>query len=562
MNAALLIASSLLLRTVGIFFNAFVSAKVGAAAMGLYSLITSVYFFATTFATSGVNLAATRLVAEALVTGGKARARASVIRCCLYALFFGSIATAGLMLGANFIGGVLLDDVRTIKSIRIFAISLVPIALTSCLSGYFNAVKRTYKNATASVFEQGVRIAGTTLLLLLLADDGMESACIALVLGGAVAEVLSFLFMFIQFLHDRACHLKKEKKGLRDGEEKEITSSMLKITLPVAVSSYIRAGLVTIEHILVPRGLRRSGADRDAALASYGTVHGMSLPIVFFPAAVTGAFASLLIPEMAECLASGNEKRKSYIASRVVRLALIYSICTAGIMISFSSSLGNVIYKSEDAGMYIRMLAPLIPVMYLDSAVDSMLKGLGKQVYSMGVNIADAFVSVILVWLLLPGMGIKGYIISIYACELLNDILSVYKLLTITSFRFNIISTIVKPFLSITAASFLSGVFMRGITQYASHVIEMSSGLSLAVAIILTVLFYIIIMRIIKGIKNEDIEWVKGIFREQGAGRRGQETGSSGQGAGGRAQGAGRRGQETGSSGQGAGSRRQFTVHN
>ena len=47
----------------------------------------------------------------------------------------------------------------------------------------------------------------------------------------------------------------------------------------------------------------------------------------------------------------------------------------------------TVIYPGTDAGRYIRLLAPLIPVMYIDTTVDSMLKGLGEQLYCMTVSI-------------------------------------------------------------------------------------------------------------------------------------------------------------------------------
>ena len=75
-----------------------------------------------------------------------------------------------------------------------------------------------------------------------------------------------------------------------------------------------------------------------------------------------------------------------------------------------------------------RMLAPLVPVMYLDGATDAILKGLNLQVYSMGVNIVDSSLSVALVLLLVPRMGIMGYMVTVYAAETLNMSLSVGRL--------------------------------------------------------------------------------------------------------------------------------------
>ena len=40
--------------------------------------------------------------------------------------------------------------------------------------------------------------------------------------------------------------------------------------------------------------------------------------------------------------------------------------------------------------------------MYVDMVVDGCLKGLGQQVWSMGINILDAALGVVLVYTLLP----------------------------------------------------------------------------------------------------------------------------------------------------------------
>ena len=51
-NAMLLTAASLLMRTVGVSFQVYISNRAGAEAMGLFSLMSGVYGFALTLATS------------------------------------------------------------------------------------------------------------------------------------------------------------------------------------------------------------------------------------------------------------------------------------------------------------------------------------------------------------------------------------------------------------------------------------------------------------------------------------------------------------------------------
>ena len=82
-NSLLLSLAAIIMRAVGVSFSVWISNRVGAEVMGLYSLCIGVWGFALTLATSGVNLATTRTVAEALRNGeesGGGTARAARVR--------------------------------------------------------------------------------------------------------------------------------------------------------------------------------------------------------------------------------------------------------------------------------------------------------------------------------------------------------------------------------------------------------------------------------------------------------------------------------------------------
>ena len=48
----------------------------------------------------------------------------------------------------------------------------------------------------------------------------------------------------------------------------------------------------------------------------------------------------------------------------------------------------------DRAAFYIRLLAPLVVIMYFDEIVDAILKGLNEQVRVVGINILDTLVAV------------------------------------------------------------------------------------------------------------------------------------------------------------------------
>jgi len=507
LNAIILCAVSLIMRTVGVSFNVYVSNKAGAESMGLYSLLSGVYGFAVTFATSGINLATMRLVAGALGKNDKSEALAALRRCVAYCLFFASVATVFLFFGAKIIGYTLLGDSRTVLSLRILSITLIPISLSSAFNGYFTAVRRVYKNAAIQICEQAIKIFSVSFLLTLLLPRGIEFACAALALGGGISEIASFFISFIAFLIDKKKNIGERSENRSFGY---LTKELLKTALPIASSAYVRSGLISIEHMLIPVGLEKNGLSRSSALSLYGIIQSMVLPIVLFPSALISSFSGLLVPELTECAVKKNHRQIRYICERSIQLALIFSIGTAGIMICFSQELGAVIYPKESTSTYIKMLAPLIPIMYLDTTVDHMLKGLGEQFYSMVVNIADSMLSVILVWFLLPRLGIVGYIVTIYVTELINASFSTVRLMKKSSFKTHLVKWVVKPLICIIGATCVAHMCFEA---FGGNLF--SPPVNLIFHILSTTVIYVLLLRVTNAFDKDDMAWAMGILRDR-----------------------------------------------
>ncbi len=503
-NAITLTLTALLMRGVSVAFNVYISNKVGAEAIGLYSLLSSVYGFALTLATSGISLAVTRMVAEALGHNNDKLIRVSMRKCIGYALLFGFLSSALLLTLSDPLGTHWLDDPRTVMPLRLMAFTLPLIALCSAMNGYFTAVRRVSKNALSQIIEQGIKIGVTVALLTVVFPSGIESACTALVLGGAASELFSFVFMLILYISDKKRYLTQNGEAVPD---KKVTRRLLGIALPVAFSTYARSGLLTIEHALIPAGLRKNGSSREHSLAVYGTLTGMVMPVILFPSALISSFAGMTIPELAECLARGHTRRIKYICERVFQLSLIFSIGVSAVLICFSGELGQVIYGSEDASLYIKLLAPLVPAMYLDSTTDAMLKGLGEQFYSMNINIIDAAISTALVYFLLPRYGIEGYIFIIFLMEILNFALSATRLMGKTGLRPRVFLWVIKPLLCAVVSAIISNLIFTRIGG--------SGAIALIFHIAVNISIYIILLLLTRTLDREDTKWIAGIFSRQ-----------------------------------------------
>ena len=92
LHTSAMTATSLLMRSIALAFQVYVAGKIGAAGIGLFQLVMSVYTLATTVAVSGVRLAATRLIAQQVGRRDDAAIRRATGCAMGYSAFFGTAA--------------------------------------------------------------------------------------------------------------------------------------------------------------------------------------------------------------------------------------------------------------------------------------------------------------------------------------------------------------------------------------------------------------------------------------------------------------------------------------
>ena len=461
-NGIILTAASLLARVIMVSFNAYIAGKIGAEGMGLYTLVMSVYSLAVTVAISGMSLACTRLVAEEQGIGNHFGIRYSVKTCVGFGLLFGLVSATVIFVFADFIGNTLLQNEKTVISLRALSVCLPFLSVSSILNGYFTSVGRIAKSCAVSFAELFTRILVVSLFLNVVFPKTMEFSCFSVVLGGTIAEVMSCVYYAVIYKIDSRRYKAK-------GTSKGIKGRILKIAIPVALSSYLKSGLSTIKHILIPIQLKKSGLSSSHALSQYGIINGMVMPVIMFPSAIIMSFSSLILPEFSQLYVNQNSAKIKDSISKTFKITLIFSIGVTAIFIYYSKFLGMWIYKSAEAGVFIRLIAPLTAIMYLDTVVDSILKGINQQVGVVKINIIDTLACIVLIYFILPAYSTIGYIFVIFVSEILNGYLSVSMLIKETEFEMKFINWILKP----CTSAFITGLCLQYI-KIPNEILSMS----------------------------------------------------------------------------------------
>jgi len=433
-NTLILLFSSIILQIINAYFSIYISNTIGEEAVGVFSLLMSVYAFGITLASAGINIATTRVVSEELAANDEIGSKKISSRCVYFSLIFGICASFIFFIISDFITKKCLHSQISKNVIYLICIALPFISMSSAINGYFTAVRRVYKNAISKFFEEFIKILCTAIFLGFIMPKGINYACYSLILADVISEVLSFFALYILYKLDK-------KQNLLESRYKDIDSynkRILRITIPVALTSYLRSGLSTIKQLLIPSSLQKSGMNSSNSLISYGIVNGMIMPIIMFPVMIVTSFSGLLIPEFSRLYVEKNYKRIKKISFIILAFTFVFSFVVTIFIFTCSNFLCKTIYNKLEIAKYLRIISPLIIIMYLDIVIDSILKGLDAQVSVMVINILDCVISICFIYFFVPSLGFSGYIISIFISEVVNFSLSRLKIDTYFEFQLNI----------------------------------------------------------------------------------------------------------------------------
>ncbi len=488
-NTMLLASSNILLRILSLFFQSYLAGRIGAENLGFFGIISSVGVVFATISISGVRFATTRLVAEEEGRGNKNPHL--LMRCAFsYSAVFGIVSGTFLYMGAEFFSHYWIMNDAATTSLCVMALSMPFISLGSVVEGYFTAKQKIFRLICIEMIAQLLRV---VFVITRLTSIGEHNIIDTLSQGMFVGEISLFLGAIILYFAE-TFGKKEEMPG------KGNLRRLIKTASPLAVSAYMRTGLSSLGQIVIPHGLKKGGMGSTSAFATYGVVSQMSMPVIMFPAALLSALGEVLVPRLTAAQVQGRKIGVSYIVNRALRLGVMFSFAVAGVMFFYSQPLGRGIYKSIEAGEYIRIFALLVPIVYIDCVTDGCLKGLNQQLYSMMYNVFEGIINVVLLFILLPKIAIMGYIAVMYIKEIFNAFLSIRRLSKVTQVDF-MSWGIPTSLVSLCGAKILCDT--------------MSFSIPLGIKILMYLLFYVTFLYVLSAVSRDDIRWLVSLLKNE-----------------------------------------------
>ena len=415
----ILTLTGLLSRLIGFFYRIYLSRLFGEENMGIYQLVSPVIALSFSLTAGSYQTAVSKLTAEYAAKHAGLRnplSKRPFWASLSISLPLSAICTFVTYSMAQPIAIHLLKEPRTIPLLRVIAFSFPFVGIHACINGWFYGMKKVAKGQVPSI--------GTAIF------------------GLAVGEFVSMTVAILTFLpyfpkrpenpHAPSTppQIITTSPASRLNPTPSLTVSwrcvyagLLSMALPLTANRLTLTLLSSAESVAIPEMLRAYGYTSEGALSVYGVLTGMALPLIFFPNALTGSIAVMLLPMISEnyCLHKMDVVRS--LTLRTIKYTLLMGFFFLGIFVILGPFLGRTMFHSVLAGQCIRTLGWICPFLYLDVTLSSILQGLGKAGAIFAVNVLSLMMRLAFVYLAVPIFGIRGWLWGMLAGQLLLTVL-------------------------------------------------------------------------------------------------------------------------------------------
>ena len=353
-GAAWIAAGGFIAKIVGAIYRIPLTNLIGGHGLGLYQLVYPVYCLLLTISATGIPSSIAKLTAERLEKGESDK---PVFKTSIK--LFLLIGTGGTLLMAAL--APILAKAQGAEEVLggyfVLAPAVLLVSAISVFRGWFQGRNQMFPTAVSEVTEQIVKV-GFGLLFAYLYRSNVQKAVVFLLLAVSISEAIALLVMWILFKRVPAPPLQKKEGG------RVAMRSVLKLSIPVTLSSILLPLSGLLDSVLVPRLLGGYAAD---PVSLFGLFSGGAVTIVNLPVSVCYGIAAASIPAVAAAKAKAERGESEDGKTPSVRRRLFFSLgvtllvaapCAVGLYL-FAEPAARIIFRSlsgEELDILVRLV--------------------------------------------------------------------------------------------------------------------------------------------------------------------------------------------------------------
>lgn len=512
-------AASLFVRFIGFIYKVPLTNLIGDVGNAIYGTGYYIYNFFLVFSSAGLPAAISKMVSERIVLKQYKNAHKVFQVSLILTLSGGLIGGIVMAVGADFFAKIV-----GIPESKFTIMSLAPtvfiVAVMSSYRGYFQGLKTTIPTAISQIIEQifnAISSVGLAYLALELIKDDTAIAMAAAggTLGTGIGALTGLLFLMLAYSILKPSIIKKNSKNVGDKlteSTSQIAFNMFKLSAVIVAGTAIMSVTNVIDMKMV-NGilLEQAKLSPERVKQLYGQLTGKYNTLTTLPIALSTAFATVIIPNIASSVVLRDRKAVKRKINTALRLTMLIAIPSSiGIGILGKPILLLLFPKYAEGARLLH--AGFISIIFLSLAqiTTGILQGIDKAHFPIISIAIGAIVKVILNAIFIPieNIDVIGSVIGTIGCYIVASSLDLWALLRYTRIKIHFFSIFIKP----TIGSIAMGIVCFGSYSLVNFIINfiatstISNAIATIISIILSIMTYAFVLLKIRGITKSDIE--------------------------------------------------------
>ena len=515
-QGGILAMAGVIARLIGLIYRVPMQRTIGDAGMGYYSAAFQIYSLMLIISSYSLPVAVSKLIAGYTARDEYKNAKRIYNCSMLFACFTGGITCLIVFFCADFLAG-LIKLPKSAIALRILAPTLLVVAIMGVMRGFFQGNGSMVPTATSQLVEQiinaivsvvaakflfdyGLGVSG------LLRDDDYAAAYGAAggTLGtsaGALAGLICLIIVYLISKRDFNYRVRLDENSHSDTFGRMLFALILTV-LPVLLSTtvYNLSDILDqgiFNYVMDTKGLSEVKAEHWGIFSTKYKV------LTNVPVALASAVCSSMMPSLTGCIRREEYKIARRKVSLAMRFTMILSIpCAVGLAVLGKPIISTLFQGEVDIPATMLKIGSIAVVFYSMSTLSNgVLQGIDK----LNIPVRNAAIALVLhvgiLYFMLDvfNMGLYGVVISCVLFALIMCILNWLAIRKYLNYQQEIVRTFVIPT--------VSSIFMGLVAWLSNFLISkaLSSFVSLAISIALSVCVYFVLLIKLKGVKEKEI---------------------------------------------------------
>ncbi|MCR4890744.1 MAG: polysaccharide biosynthesis protein [Lachnospiraceae bacterium] len=516
-QGGILAIAGIITRIIGLFYRIPVTNIIGDEGNGYYAAAYQIYNIMLLISSYSLPLALSKIVsarysrkeyhnAERVFKGG-----------LIFAVITGGIVCLLVYFGADFFAARMMSEPMSAIALRIFAPTLLIVAIMGVVRGYFQGMGTMVPTAISQIIEQIINAVVSILAAQSLFSYGTKVARLlkndhyapaygaaGSTLGtstGALAG-LSFLILALLMVSTSLKRFRKKEEPHPVEEMPSIMKLIIITAVPVILSTAIYNVSDVLDNGIFNHIMSMKGQDTTKT-AIWGVYSGKYRLLINVPIALSNAMCSSVVPTLTACMAVDDHRsarRKIYNAMRFTML--IAFPCTVGLGV-LAEPILSMLFHGD-----VTLAASLLRVgciTIIFTSISTLTNGILQGINHLETPVRHSAIALVIhlgvlyVMLNTLDMGIYGVVYANMIFAFLMCIMNQHSIRRFIRYRQEFGKTFIIPGISSIIMGVVVYSFFRIFTMFAGNMV------STFIAIFMGICIYFICILRLGGIRREEI---------------------------------------------------------